>query len=136
MKLGNAEKDYISTLSFNLSTLLITVSKGRAWFEIEKGVSVKIAGVCEEDIKQAGVIQMMFGKEAGFDSGFNWEDVQKAFNYFDWDIDIVKGVGGVSFNGADRFLVVSVAYLMGGMDSKKYAECYREALENGERVFL
>lgn len=131
-----AEKEYIETMAHNLNTALVMVSKGRAWIEVdEKNESIKMDGLTEEDIKQAGVIQMMFNN-AIKSRQFPVEDVQKALDYFGWNLYLLRDGESVTFRGEDKFLLVQISWCMGAIGGKQYAKLYRDAIEGKERVYF
>jgi|GEM_PF-3691309 len=128
------KNEYIETMAFNLGLALTTISKGRAWIEINND-SVKMTGLTKEDAKQAGIIQLMFHNLQ--DKKTNIVEIQKALDYFGWDLYLIdNGNEGISFRGNDKFLLVQIAHYMGAMDSKRYAEMYRDCIKNKEKVFI
>lgn len=127
------EDEYFENMTHNINTTLVMVSKGKAWIENnEEEQTVRLTGQTEEDIKQAGVIQTMFGKT----KNFPMEKVQKALQHFGWKLYLIKDGQSINFHGDDRFLLVQIAWCLGTMKGEKYAELYRKAVNNKERIYF
>ena len=130
------EINEIEDLARNLGNVLTLISKGKAWIEVdEEKQTIRMTGLTNEDAKQAGIIQIMFN-EVNKKKKMDIQKIQKALDYFGWNLFLIKENNGVSFRGEDKFLLVQIAHYMGGVSSKKYAEMYRDALKEGQKVFI
>jgi len=129
----NKEKtDYIQSVLHTLNTVIVMVSKGTAWIE-DDNEKVRLTGVTDLDVKNAGILQLMFNKPPDKD---RFGDVQKALDHFGWKLKVTENKKEVTFNGEDRFILVQIAWSMGSMTSKQYAEIYRKAVINREKIYF
>lgn len=122
-KITKEEKEYIQTLSSNVSKAVNIFSKGKIWIDIkDEGIKLEGDDIAKDIIKE---ISTMFHDRKS--KKFDVDKFNNGMNYFGHKITAKReNDDKISFNGDDIEQLFTFLYFMGDIPEKDYAEILRK----------